>query len=201
MVLDGQELTLGFLLKVLVLLVISGGIFLYYLREIRNVINPKERNAWRAFATAFIIASILSGFGIIGSPAAQRERRYDSQRVNDLQSLQWQLVNYWQQKEVLPNNLETLADPFTGYMIPTDPKTEAPYEYQKTNNLSFNLCATFDRSTEGLTMYVDSIASPVPALYPDPSGKIPESWQHEAGRQCFERTIDPELYPPTKSFR
>src|SRR3989344_4156306 len=42
MFLDGQELAIGFVLKVLTLLIISGGIFAYYLREIRNVISSSE---------------------------------------------------------------------------------------------------------------------------------------------------------------
>src|SRR3990167_6812470 len=37
MFLDGQDITTGFSLKVLTLLVIAGGVFLYYLREIKNM--------------------------------------------------------------------------------------------------------------------------------------------------------------------
>ena len=32
--------------------------------------------------------------------------------------------------------------------------------------------------------------------YPYPGGGMNESWDHEAGRVCFERTIDKDLYPP-----
>ncbi|MEK7148063.1 MAG: DUF5671 domain-containing protein, partial [Patescibacteria group bacterium] len=98
MFLDGQELTTGFLLKVLALLVIAGGVFLYYLREIRNIISPKERNLWRIIALVVILGSIIAGFMVIGSPASQRARRYDNTRVSDLQNIQWQIVNYYQQK-------------------------------------------------------------------------------------------------------
>ena len=31
--------------------------------------------------------------------------------------------------------------------------------------------------------------------YIEPVGKTPENWQHAAGKHCFSRTIDPELYP------
>ena len=35
--------------------------------------------------------------------------------------------------------------------------------------------------------------------YPYPSGGTNESWAHEAGRTCFERTIDKDIYPPFKN--
>ncbi len=196
MFLDGQELTLGFLLKVLALLVIAGGVFLYYLREIRNVITASERNIWRIVALVVILGSIIIGFSVIGSPSAQRERRYDSQRVSDLQNIQWQLVNYWQQKGTLPGTLEKLEDPLSGFRAPLDPQTEASYEYTLTGPLSFKLCATFDRLSTATNGSIE------PMYYPaEPMGKFPESWQHEAGLQCFDRTIDPELYPVISTLR
>lgn len=200
MFLDGQELTAGFLLKVLTLLVIASGVFMYYWREIRNVISPSERNIWRVGAVVLVVASIILGFMVIGSPASQRERRYDNQRTSDLQSIQWQIVNYWQQKEAIPETLSELEDPISGFRAPVDPKTGSVYEYAKTGNLSFELCATFAHATlaTSLGQDQDSIA-PMPIR--EPYMRIGENWQHEAGRTCFERTIDPEMYPPTRIFR
>ena len=189
--LDGQELTTGFLLKVLALLVIAGGIFLYYLREIRNAITPSERNLWRVIALVVILGSIILGFMVIGSPAAQRERRYDSQRASDLQGLQWQIVNYWQQKEVLPSTLNQLEDPISGFVVPVDPKTGVAYEYSRTGNLVFQLCATFDQESQGTS----GSTVPKPLYAPEISARSPETWSHVAGRVCFDRTIDPQLYP------
>lgn len=196
MFLDGQELTKGFLLKVLALLVISGGIFIYYLREIRNQISPRERNKWRVLAVLFILVSVVLGFMVIGSPAAQRERRYDNQRAMDLQNLQWQIVNYWQRKETLPASLSELADPLSGFNVPVDPKTKAQYEYVRKTGLSFDLCATFGQPSMGNP---NSIARPMYA--PEISMRVPETWEHGAGRTCFTRTIDPDLYPPTSVLK
>ena len=86
MFLDGQELTTGFLLKVLTLIVVAGGVFFYYLRDIRNIITSGERNVWRIVALVVILGSIILGFMVIGSPASQREGRYDSQRGFYLQN-------------------------------------------------------------------------------------------------------------------
>ncbi len=197
MFLDGQDLTTGFLLKVLALLIIVGGVFVYYLREIRNQIDSRERNIWRIVAVVVILGSIILGFSVIGSPASQRERRYDTQRISELQSVQWQIVNYWQQKESIPESLEDLKDPFSGFTIPMDPKTKTAYEYKKTGNLSFELCATFDR--EGMQNQFEGTSMTMPMR--DPYFKINESWEHGAGRTCFDRTIDPEMYPTVKSLR
>ena len=74
MFLDGQELTTAFLLKVLTLIVISGGVFIYYFREIKNRIGRGERNMWRIIALVVIIGSIIIGFSVVGSPRTQREK-------------------------------------------------------------------------------------------------------------------------------
>jgi len=191
--LDGQELTSSFLLKVLAVLVVAGGIFGYYMDDLKDRLNGNRRNLWRIGATVLVLGSIVAGFAVIGSPATQRALRQDSQRVSDLEGIQWQVINYWQQKGEVPASLEMVKDPLSGWMMPRDPKSDAQYEYEKTGNLSFNLCANFERPTPKITgnqgyprIAMDSSA---------PGLKGASNWQHEAGRTCFERTIDPEFYP------
>lgn len=48
--LDGQELTMGFILKVLVLLVIAGSIFAYYFTDILDKGSQKTRKTYGVFA-------------------------------------------------------------------------------------------------------------------------------------------------------
>lgn len=189
--LDGQDLTTGFLLKVLTLLVVASGIFIYYWREIRNRIMPGERNAWRIGSALFIIASIVLGFMVIGSPATQRARRYDEQRVSDLQNIQWQIVSYFQRKNgALPSTLSDLNDSISGFKAPVDPRTGAQYEYTLIGQSAkaFELCATFD--TESKNSQMQNVDYPTYGL----SGS--DNWAHGVGHQCFTRSIDPELYPP-----
>jgi hypothetical protein len=207
MYLDGQELTTGFLLKVLALLVIAGGVFLYYLREIRNVIASGERNVWRAVAAILVVGSIILGFSVVGSPADQRALRYDNQRVSDLQNIQWQIVNFYQQKGFIPSSLTELEDPISGFRAPTDPATGEQYGYTLIGQSAkaFELCATFQRPTPPMAgggvgwggapmMPMREIA--VSSSYPAIRGQ--DNWDHEAGRKCFERAIDPQLYPVIK---
>lgn len=196
MFLDGQELTIGFLLKVLILLVISSGIFAYYLREIKNIISSKERGIWRLAAIVLVLASITTGFIVMGSPRAQREYRYDMQKVNDLQNIQWQVISHWQMKRSLPSTLEALNDSLKPGIVSKDPQTGESYGYKVTGNLSFELCANFNREYRaGIPMGGGVYPLSSRSVYYDMGVTGDENWQHPVGEHCFERTIDPELYP------
>jgi len=187
--LQGEEMTAGFLLKVLVVLLVAGAGFLHFLAELRGywVANPDKAKIANWAVGVLVFATIVAGFFIVGTPMELRQAKQDAQRVQDLQNIQWQVVNYWQQKEELPTNLEELRDPIGGYNIPKDPKTGAAYTYERTGNLTFEICAVFE--TEGGMN--PSFARPVM----DPGG-MEDNWEHGAGEKCFERTIDPERYRP-----
>jgi hypothetical protein len=43
---------------------------------------------------------------------------------------------------------------------------------------------------------IDTSRSNVSYPYPGPGGGVNESWDHEAGKKCFERTIDKDMFPP-----
>ncbi|MEX2013343.1 MAG: DUF5671 domain-containing protein [Parcubacteria group bacterium] len=189
--LDGQELTTAFLLKILSVLVVTGAIFGYYLDDLKDRLTKARRNIWRVVAAILVLGSIVAGFSVLGTPQSQRMLRYDSQKVSDLQNIQWQIVNYWQQKGVLPTALTQLEDPISGFVVPVDSQTQAPYEYKRNSTLSFDLCAEFNKPSQVMNGSVARIA------YPEPMGKpgVSDSWEHDAGRKCFSRTIDPELYP------
>lgn len=185
--LDGRELTTGFILKILSVLVVIGSIFGYYMDDLKDRLTDSRRNMWRVVAAILVIGSIMAGFSVLGTPQTQRMLRYDSQKVSDLQNIQWQIVNHWQQKGALPTTLTQLEDPISGFIVPIDSQKEVSYEYTRTNNLSFELCATFNKASD------DGRSVTSRAIYPERG--INENWQHEVGRHCFERTIDPELYP------
>lgn len=193
--LDGQDLTTAFLLKVLSVFVVAGSVFGYFLWDLRGMLNRRNRTIWRVFAGALVLGSIALGFAVIGSPSTQRALRQDSTRIMNLESIQWQVISFWQSKEALPTNLDELAaNDLSGWIIPVNPETEAPYEYERTGNLSFRLCATFNLPTPKLVS--GDYPMPRPAMSESIVLKGQSSWQHEAGRQCFDRTIDPDFFPP-----
>ena len=141
---------------------------------------------------------------VIGTPSEQRAYRFDDQRVSDLQNIQWQIISFWQQKESLPENLNDLKNPIANSVLPTDPEFTKgnTYEYKKTNDLSFELCATFslpmpegyvnNNSNGGGIMSGTDMGI---SSYPYSGPAMGDSWVHQAGRTCFERTIDKDLYP------
>lgn len=197
----GGELTVSFALKVLVVLLIAVAVFAYYRWELKrpDTHTNLPRNA-AVVAGAIVLVSIVGGLFVFGTPAEQRKYRFDEQRVSDLQSIQYQVLYYWQQKDVLPQTIEALRNELTGFVAPTDPETEVSYEYNVKADLTFELCATFsaegvtDDTTFGVT---DSRVSPAVPLRGYEDTYTTEVWEHPAGRYCFERTVDPDYFDVT----
>lgn len=195
--LSGQELTTAFLLKVLVVLLVAAAGFMHFVADVWGywAKNPSYARYVNYAVGLLVVLTIVAGFFIIGTPQSQRELRIDNERISDLQNIQYQIVNYWQQKESLPATLDDLRDPLSGAEIPVDPITNEPYKYKRNSPLDFSLCATF--TTEGTDPYgARSIAKPV--AY---GGVSSDTWNHGKGEVCFERSIDPERYPPYPNTR
>jgi len=181
------ELTIQFFLKVLVVLLVAGAVFGYYIWELkRQALKSKTPKILAIIVAAVVVGTITLGFFIVGTPADQRERRFDDQRVSDLQILQSQIVNYWSKKDVLPAELKNLEDSITGFVVPVDPSTKQVYEYKIINPLTFELCAVFSKSSQESGLASRSVTSAYDSFQ--------QNWDHEAGRHCWERTIDPDLY-------
>lgn len=193
--LSGEELTARFLLKILTALLVAVAGFAHFFADIKGYwkIYPNHARNLGFAVMAIIAATIISGFFIVGTPRQARLARFDAQRVTDLQSIQWQIVNYWQKKQKLPKALSDLADPISGFFAPKDPQTKGEYEYKETAPLSFQLCAVFNAESRK-TMNGYRQAYPVMPLAV--KGERSDNWQHRAGRVCFDRTIDPEIYQP-----
>jgi hypothetical protein len=181
--LDGQELTTSFLLKILVLVIITSSLFIYFVYDLMGKLTPHLRIFWRIFATAILAGSIVWGFAILGSPRTQQLLKYDQQKLNDLQNLNSQVVNYYANRGVLPKAIEDVADG-NYYTDWVDPQSKKPYQYEKTTASTYNLCAEFNKASEEKEqnrysyIYFDGI----------------NSWEHPKGEYCFKQTINPDLY-------
>lgn len=197
------EITIRFVMKVLGALVVAALVGSYYMYEMKQPEKHAKVMPWvyGILGSLVVLTVVVWSFTVIGSPKTQRALRFDQQRLNDLQSLQGNLINFWQQKQKLPETLAELANPTSYYVIPVEPEGRV-YEYKKTGDKSFELCATFTLPMpEGWQEYGGS-GYPLPAgvrdvavAYPYPGGAN-DSWDHQAGRTCYERTIDPDVYPP-----
>jgi len=184
------ELTTRFLLKILSMFLVAGAVFWYYYWDMKDV-KPAGMELFRWTVVTIVAGTVIVSFFFVGSPQTERLRQLDQQRVNDLQSIQWQIVNYWQQKEKLPAALSDLNDDISGFRVPMDSQTKVRYEYMITGTVSFELCATFAQESEVPARENSVLAPP---------RDMTTNWSHGIGRVCFERTIDPERYPPQKGL-
>lgn len=105
-----------------------------------------------------------------------------------------QIVSYWQSKNDLPAELESLNDDVLSFEVPRDPENNQPYEYSVTGETSFELCAEFSHPSRGNNQ---SPEVSVPSYPGDPFTS--SSWQHDAGKVCFTRTIDPDKFRPVEA--
>ncbi|MFA6177915.1 MAG: DUF5671 domain-containing protein [Candidatus Paceibacterota bacterium] len=178
---DGQDITMGFILKALSVLIISLSIFYYYISEVRGKMNMSLQKKWALGSGIIIIACIIWGFSVLGSPRNQQLLKYDGQKVNDLQSIENSVQDFYVTKGVLPNNLDELLT--QNYFVNTiDSQTQKPYEYEKTSKTTFSLCAEFNKE---LTK-ADFGAQPM--IFGG------NTWIHGVGRFCFNKTINPNLF-------
>jgi len=203
------EITNRFVFKVIVTLLIAAIVDFYYFKSIKlnNKCSKKAGIFFGIISGLLFFWLVFCSFSVMGSPSSQRAWRLDQNRVNDLQNIQYQVINYWQQKEKLPENLSELNNPISNSFLPVDPEFEQgrTYEYYPKEKLSFELCATFsaempegwqDNNRGGMMpMYEIGMNKAVSSIYP---GGMNSSWDHEIGRTCFTRTIDKDLYPVFK---
>lgn len=193
--LNGEELSTRFLLKVAVVLLVAAAGFMHFLADLRGywTANPKLSMRVSIGVGMLGILAVVAGFFILGTPSHARLIRVDQDKVNDLQNIQSQVVSYWQAKQKLPQSLTELNDSISGFSVPSDSQTGAPYEYQTTGTYGFRLCATFNASSAA------NYGSPV---YGKPYGvENQDNWAHAAGHVCFDRTIDPTRYPPNQPIK
>ncbi len=190
----GGELTGRFFLKVLTILIVAASIFAYYLWELRRDVQ-KKTNIHKIVgisSSVVIVICIIAGFFIVGTPSEQRAVRFDETRVNDLASIQGEVISYWVQKDVLPESLDDISNSINGYIAPTDPDSSEPYTYKTTGDLSYQLCGTFVTSHNANGEY-KGVSIPREFEY-DRLGSSSFAWDHEIGETCFDRMIDPDLY-------
>lgn len=188
-----------FVWKVLAVLVVAGLVFGYYLYSLRRTITAQNvfNKSFAAIVALIIVGSIVGGFAIIGSPMKARLMRFDDRKISDLTTIQNQLTYFFQQKEGLPQTIGDLNDPLTNFAVPVDPQSGKQYEYTLLSPVSFRLCAEFNLPSDEKrnARYQEYMSMPYPydaTFY---------TWKHDAGLQCFDRTIDPDKFPSFKEQR
>ena len=127
-----------------------------------------------AAVTVLVIAAIVGGMVVIGSPWEARRLRLDEQRVHHLQVISSAAEQHAAAYGELPATLDELQRPPQRFPIPTgDPVSGEPYEYQVTGTSTYELCAHFDSASEA-------------------GARMRGLWEHPAGRHCFALEVPPE---------
>lgn len=192
----GGDVTSRFILKALSVAVVAAAVFGYhwYLLKRKPGASIMKRKAITAVASLAVLAAVVAGFCVVGSPSNARAVENDQERVAALQSMQYQVTNFWQQKQRLPNTAQELIDPASPEPLPVDPQTGAIYEYEKVGEYDFALCANFETDSQKAQQSEKGNRAP----YDVPTDM--SSWEHGIGETCFSRTIDPERYPPLNNL-
>lgn len=142
---------------------------------------------------SMIVTASLVGLFIAGSPGKERERRFDEQRVNNLQRVSSIIDMHNERVGRLPYDLGEITatrDSVYGTEPMTDPATGEPYDYNVTGEDTYELCATFDQEStgpDGKPVAYPRIA-PIPSMVPMILAPIPKDWRHPAGYHCFSLT-------------
>lgn len=178
--LDG-DFTSRFLFKSLTVLVVAGTLFGYYIWDARSDHNPRVAKRFAIPTIIVVGAAIVVGGLLIGTPGQQRLQKFDEKRVSDLQQIEYAVSDHLRQNTALPAALSDVK-----YMtMPTDPETGAAYTYTPTGEKTFELCAVFDTSSKDQEGWRRS-------LVPYDTTQ----WAHDAGLQCFQRTVDTTGFVP-----
>jgi hypothetical protein len=170
----GGEYGLRFLLKAATVAIIAGGIFAYFLGDMRR--DLMRRSALFAGAAgAIVTAAILAGLLANGPPGEVRAERLDGQRRQQLQSVARAVEETHRRDGRMPDSLAELRQRSQWSALRlTDPDTDAPYEYAQTGPLSYRLCATFAKALAEETAVRE---------------RVPDPWRHAAGHHCFELSV------------
>ncbi len=194
---DGQELTAGFLLKVLSILVVAGGVFWYYITDIRNKLTPSLRKTSALVALIGVILAIIVGFMVIGSPRTQRLVKYDEIKRSNLQNLASEIRYFYERSNVLPASITELSQTNSyGSGMYTDPQSNEPYVYKVIDPTTFEVCAEFNFDSGSDIAYTHSQAYERPVPYGMKEPVISDVWnEYKAGEHCFRQVVIPSSVP------
>lgn len=173
--LDGEFFS-AFILKSLTVLIIALGVFGYYWYDLKrqNYDSKSQISLISSIVVGILVlASVIGGFLLIGSPRQSRLYNFDQQRINDLSNLRWQIQDYYTTNKKLPDSLASAPQ----LQQVKDPETNAAYEYRVVSQKGFELCALFSLDA--------SIDMNNRDYY-----KGSEAWYyHKAGRQCYKLEV------------
>jgi hypothetical protein len=132
-----------------------------------------------AVVSAVVLAAIVTGFLVLGTPGEARKGELDRTRVENLRDISNGIFYTWNKggHEPPPASLEAFMDgrPLKAHM--KDPVTKKPYGYRDLGGGKFELCATFDTAVG------------------EDDADYGSDWAHPAGPYCFRFDVRRQLGP------
>ena len=163
-----------FLLKSLVVFLVSGFLFAYYYYSLDRNYKSSTRVPMilSILASLVILLTIVCSIYIFGSPSKVRDLNIDSAKVNDLTSISFSITNFYSQNNKLPENLNQLGNNLK------DKETGLDYGYivLSASSSKYFLCATFKTDVDYKNDYNLS------------------DWSHTKGDYCFELDATKKQY-------
>lgn len=124
-------------------------------------------NKLATIGSSIVVLTVLSiGLFILGSPAEERSRRLDRDRVADLLQLSRGIDAHFKSSDSLPLELPAVVDGQRIRQLPRDPETRAMYQYEIIDTDSYRLCAEFSTTSA--------------------ENNLDDFWFHPAGTHCFD---------------
>ena len=124
-------------------------------------------------------AAVIVGWVFLGPPSEVRLNRFDATRAADLASISSAITNYRLRHESLPQTLGELQQSQPNVILSSKDPAGQAYEYAAKDSFAYELCASFDRSTDTAT---------------EPARLRSMFETHGLGRQCFSL----EARPPSQ---
>lgn len=163
-----------FLLKSLVIFLVSAFLFAYYYYSLDRNYKSSTRVPMilSIFALLVILATIIFSINTFGNPNKVRDLNIDSSKVDDLTSISYSISNFYSQNKKLPENLNQLGN------NTKDKDTGLDYGYimMSTSSSKYSLCATFKRDIDYKNDYNLS------------------KWSHPKGDYCFDLDANQKQY-------
>lgn len=137
----------------------------------------------RLLVAAIVVATMAVGIGLglLGSPAAERDRRLDARRRSELRAVARAVDVYWNRVGALPLALRVLESSAEPKLQLSDPESGEPYSYQVLAEDSYKLCTSFSTAEQ----LQDEGAF----------------WSHPSGSHCFRIAVEDVPREPVFSSR
>ncbi len=176
--LDG-DMALKFFLKFLVIIVVAGATFGFYLWDMRkrNMVGKvyKQNRIFGAILIVVFLVLVVAPFFFIASPFEARRQKIDQSMVDKLSIISNNINDYYQDRKTLPGTLSAVVEytdssDYKGYSSVNEKDIEK-ISYVTKGSASYQLCADF------LTVSQKEVYS------------YNKEWQHGKGKKCFTKNV------------